>query len=470
MERLGVVGISWRHGDAQALAAYTLPAAQRALHLADLQRQIRASEVVYLATCNRVEVALLGDGETDLAEYRCRVHQALTGRSSAGEAMRSLRVWAGEGAIEHLFLVAAGLDSAQLGEHEIPGQMRQAIDLARRAGSLGPGLDWLLGEALRVARSVRARSRIGDGKVSLAEIALDYVHQRLARRPGTVALIGISAMTERCGERLAGEGVPMILVNRRQIRAQPLASKIGARTRSLEAFHRWPDAVEVVMSATGAPRPLFRRGELERLAARSPSAGGPLLVDLAIPPDIDPGDARAVGLDRVGMDEITADAEKNSERRLEDAATARQLVDEALEELRREMTHRALSPILAGLQRRYRETALAGLDRLCSHGLEGLPENQLQTVRQWAQTLAKRLAHIPVLGLRGLAAEVGMPAVRTFLAATDDPLMNELADATRRSFEPAADADGTAAVGEPAVGEPAVGDTVAGDPVDAPVR
>ena len=192
MNEICIVGASWRQGDIQGLESYTIPEVERAGRLAELPRRLGAREVVYLATCNRVEVILVGDGNTTPAEYRGRVHKALTGSMSAGEATRRLRIWAGEGAVEHLFLVAAGLDSALVGEYEIPGQMRQAVEQAREAGSLGARLEWLFGETLRVGRSVRTRSHFGSGRLSLAEIALDRVQRHLDGSHGAVALIGVA--------------------------------------------------------------------------------------------------------------------------------------------------------------------------------------------------------------------------------------------------------------------------------------
>ncbi len=428
MNEICVVGASWRHGDAQGLESYTIPEIERAGRLAELPRQLEAREVVYLATCNRVEVILVGDGSTTPVEYRGRVHKALTGSTSAGEATRRLRIWAGEGAVEHLFLVAAGLDSALVGEYEIPGQIRQAVEQAREAGSLGARLEWLFGETLRVGRSVRARSHFGSGRLSLAEIALDRIHRHVGGARGAVALIGVSPMTQRCGERLASDGHEIIVVNRSSERADELGAALGAVTRSLERFLESPDSVAVVVSATGSPEPLFGREALGRLAAAAPASPGPLLVDLAVPPDIDADAAATAGLEYVGMDEIIAEARTNSDRRRADSIEARQLVDNALVALRRRLARRAVSPVIAGLNERYRETALASVNRLLRNDLAGVREEQQEGIRRWAETLARHLAHVPMVGLQALAAQSDLQAIRTFLTASDDPAISQLAD------------------------------------------
>jgi glutamyl-tRNA reductase len=128
------------------------------------------------------------------------------------------------------------------------------------------------------------------------------------------------------------------------------------------------------------------------------------------------------------MDEITAEARANSERRRADSIQARQLVDEALVGLRRRLAQRAVSPVIAGLNQRYRETALASVDRLLRNDLAGVQEEKQEGIRRWAETLARHLAHVPMVGLQALAGQSELEAIRTFLTASDDPEISRLAD------------------------------------------
>ena len=156
MHQIGVVGLSYRHAGVDEIARLTLPRAELPQRLPVLRAQLAAAEVVYLATSNRVEVLYATDDGRAADDARPEVYRALTGREAvAGEAARMLRAWTGEAALEHLLLLACGLDSAQTGEHEIAAQLRGAWELARSAGSCGPVLDRLLGEALGMARRVR---------------------------------------------------------------------------------------------------------------------------------------------------------------------------------------------------------------------------------------------------------------------------------------------------------------------------
>ncbi len=436
MDRLGLIGISWRQGGSDALARFTLPVEARPERLPRLAQRIEAEELVYLATCNRVEVALVTREGLPVAAYRPRLFSALSGRKPGpGEAERALRAWQGEGALEHLFLVAAGFDSARVGEREVAGQVRDAFELAQQLELTGPRLEMVFELALRVSRRVHRQTGLGRGHVSLAEIALESIRRRLGRTPGPVALFGVSPMTIRCARELATEGADLLIVNRTLVRAEKLAQEVNGRAMSLDDFRRRPAGAEILVLATSSRAPLLGRPELEKTAARTPSGEGPLIVDLAVPPDVAPQDAEAVGLRRVDMDEVIAEAEENRDRRLAEMAEARLIVDESMEEARRKLTERMLAPLIGALHRRYRHTAVEGAERLFRKQVPQLGEKERETIRRWAETLARRFAHVPVLGLRGLASDLGPDGIEAFLAGLDRfdrSLASELRDASHR--------------------------------------
>ena len=432
MDRITLSSVTWREAPARVLERLTLAPSERPQTLPDLAAALDSDELLYLATCNRVEVVAVPRSNAALPNVRRVLWRTLTGEAvSRAQADRRVRAWAGEGAVEHLFLVAAGMDSAQVGETEIAGQLRSAMDLSDDLGLLGPRLSLVGREALRVARRVHRTTPLGRGHLSLATIALGHVQHRLQRTPGTVALVGVSDMTVRVAKSLAGEGTPFVVVNRTLARAQALCAQIGAGVaRLLSAFSTRPDPVEVVLTATGSPDVVLDRAALERLAGQAPSGEPPLIVDLAIPPDVDSDAAAQVGCTRLDMDAVNAEASRTRASRLRGAADARLLVDDALGTFRRCFGERALAPVVAALQRRYRHTAQEAIARLLRR-LPDLDAEATEVLHTWAATLAARLAHIPTKGLKNLAAEQGGAAIATFFKDTDAILAAELPPALR---------------------------------------
>lgn len=436
MHRTGVVGLSWRHRRADALAAFTIPRDERVARLPLLAAAVGVRELVYVATCNRVEVVFAAEGAVPMRVYRRRVFAAILGREPrAGEAEQMLRVWQGEGAAEHLFLTAAGLESARIGESEVTGQIRESLGESQALGLLGPRLTLIFGEALKVAKRVRPVTEGKVGRVSLADIAVRHVAAHLERAPGgVVALVGVSPLIERCSRDLVSRGVPVVLVNRTLERATALAGVVGCAARSLDEFRRAPDRVEALVVATGAKEPVLDRADLERIAARTRSGESPLVVDLGVPPNVAPEDAAAADVRRIGMDEISLEAAEDREHMLMEFAEARQIVDGALAELRRSAAERLVVPMIQRLRLRYRHTALEGVERLFRRELSGLGEPERDAVRRWAETLAHRFAHLPSAGLRDLVFEAGPAAAAAFFGKVEP----ELAQALRETAEPAA--------------------------------
>lgn len=444
MDRIGVVGISWRHRRADVLGALTVARDERAERLPVLAARTGLRELVYIATCNRVEVAFVTDGVTPMSSYRRQLFAELRGREPhPGEAEQSLRVWQGEGAAEHLFLMTAGLDSALVGESEVAGQVRESVEQSRALGLLGPRLDVVFLEVLKVAKRVRPVTEGKIGRVSLADIAISHVSERVERTPGSVALVGVSPMTTQCAHALSARGVPVVIVNRTLARAEELAANVGGVSRSLDAFRAAPDRVEALIIATGAREPVLSRADLERLAARASSGEAPLIVDLGVPANVAPEDALAVSVPRIGMDDISDAATADRGRILMEFAEARTIVDEALTSLRRQAAERLVGPMIAQMHLRYRHTALQGVERLFQRELSGLGPFEREVIRRWAETLARRFAHGPSIGLRDLAFRAGSGAAEAFFENSEPDLAKALHEAALGEaagiLEPASD-------------------------------
>lgn len=434
MHRTGVIGLSWRHPRGWMLDALTIPREDRAERVARLAAAAGLRELVYIATCNRVEVAFAIEGSRPVSEFRRDIFAELVGRKpQAAEAEHTLRAWQGEGAAEHLFLVTSGLDSARVGENEVAVQVRDAVEQSRALGLVGVHLEPVFTEALKVAKRVRPVTQGHEGAVSLSDIALRHVFVRVERTGGCVALVGISPMTQRCARALVARGVPVVIVNRTLSRAEVLAVEIGGRAVSLDSFRQSPDAVDVVILATGAREPVLSRAELERIGARSASGESPLFVDLGVPANVRPEDAAAADVPRVGMEEITAEAAEDRQRALMEVSEARAIVDSALTDLCRAMAERMVGPVIGQLRLRYRHTALEGLERLFQRDLAGLGDAERDAVRRWGETLARRFAHIPSVGLRDLIVHSGPTAVEAFFSTTEPDLARAMRDASDRA-------------------------------------
>jgi glutamyl-tRNA reductase len=413
MDQIGVVGLSYRHAGVEQLARFAVPRTELTARLPLLRSAVRAAEVLYLGTCNRVEVVYASPAGAAAADARPEIFRTLTGREPLpGEAARVLRAWTGEAAVEHLLLLACGLDSAQTGEQEIAAQLRAAWADARAAHTLGPVLDRLIGETLGMARRVR-RLAAAVRAPSLADLAVDRVLSHLGGTRAAVALIGVSPMTRRCAAQLHAAGVPLVIVNRTAPAAEDLARTVGARTQPLEDFRARPPAVAAVVLAAGGGAALLEGATLARLAHASP-----LLIDFGVPPNVEPAAATRARLMRVGMSELIEVAQHRRVEQLMRLAPVRAAIDERLTQLRTELALRAFGAELADLRGAYEHIAAEEVARALANGLGTLDPRERARLEQFGRTLALRLAHLPLAGLRAAALHASGEAVDAFFDAT----------------------------------------------------
>ena len=415
MNRFALIGASYKTAGVERLGQLALPKDKIAERLPGLAAKIGARELAYIGTCNRVEFVLAG--ETPLAVQTCRdrLGQLLgVAPLAETETRRIFRAWTDEGAVEHLFLVASGLDSAQAGEREIYAQVRGAWTTARAAGTCGPQLDYIFGEALRAAQDVHQQAARPSNADSLANYAVKRAEEHMTGRGAPhVALVGVSPMTRHCARAFAAKGQPITIVNRTLESAQEFAVEVRAKALALDAFRADPRGFDVIITAVGGAEPVLDKALLQKLAAMGHD---PLLIDLGVPPNVDPEAADKVGLHRVGMDEVIADASSGRAAKLGELASARVLIDEHLERLRSEYAIREAAPLLQRLSTQYQNAAAESLRRLPRNGSDE------EALRLWAESFARRMAHAPMKGLRALAAEAGPEAVRAYMKGVEEAL------------------------------------------------
>ena len=244
------------------------------------------SELVLVATCNRVE--LYGVTPQVTRQAIQRLFEVLSGDDL--DFSRYIYVKEGVEAAKHLFAVAGGLDSMVLGETEITGQVKQAYQLAQEAKLTGKLTNRLFQTALQVAKEIRTQTGIGRGATSVGSVAVELAERIFDKDLShkTVMIIGAGKMGEACVKHLAKKAARAVLVaNRSFERAENLAREFGGRAVRFDQFLDAMAEADIVVSSTGCPHTILHRDDL---AALMPARRNrPLfLIDIAVPRDIDP--------------------------------------------------------------------------------------------------------------------------------------------------------------------------------------
>lgn len=282
--------------------------------LADAAGRIRslglASEAVVVSTCNRVEVYAAAPA-ADPAALADALSAFLTiDRGHSAERHGVLYDHSGAGALEHLFRVVSGLDSLVLGETEILGQMKRAYSVALAAGHTGGVLNQAFQRAFAVAKRIRSETAIQRGNTSVASVAVGLagrIFEDLHRRE--VLVIGAGETAAGTARAFRARGVRGIRVsNRSADRAEALAGELEGRAVGFQDWEREFATVDIVLSATGSARPILDRRVMERLIAGRGSRPL-LLVDLAVPRDIDPAVSGMPGVVLANVDDLQSVAD-----------------------------------------------------------------------------------------------------------------------------------------------------------------
>jgi glutamyl-tRNA reductase len=357
-----------------------------------------AHETVVLSTCNRTELYLAAEDDEGLTELADRALLSLAGPAADSLAPVAYRL-ADESAALHLFRVAAGLDSMVPGEGEILGQVREAFE----AGAPGPLLDRVFRMALHAGRRARVETAIGESPASIPAAAAALAQQVFERLDGRrVVLVGAGRMSELTARNLRSRGATVASVlNRTLGRAEALAADLDARAATLDELVGALSDADIVVSSTSAPGfVLTADGLASSLRARR---GRPLLlIDLAVPRDVDPGFATIDGCFVYDLDDLEAIVSASLAGRRSEAVEAERIVTEEAERFRAWQASLAVVPAIASLRARAEEIRASELARIEAR-LGRLPEGDRDVVDTVTAQIVNKLLHLPTVRMKEAA-------------------------------------------------------------------
>jgi glutamyl-tRNA reductase len=409
------VGVSHQTAPVALLEQFAMGADDTVKALHELVGSDHVSEAIVLATCNRVEVFAEVDrfhgGVTDVSRVLARQAGA-----TVEELSPYVTVHYEDQAVAHLFTVAAGLDSMVVGETQVLGQLRNAYAIAREQGTVGRAMHPVAQRALRVGKRVHSETGIDKAGASLVSVSLDRAEQRigsLAGRP--VLVVGAGSMGALAATTLARRGAAVTVSSRTSAHAQRLATAVEGRAAHLADLPAEIAAVDVLVTCTGA-RGIVIGTEVVAGAMRSRiGAAGPdrplVVIDLALPRDVDPGVAALPGVHVVDLallqGERGADGHASaSPVAADDVAAAHALIEAETALLRAERQAAAVAPTVSALRSQAAEVVDAELLRLSAR-LPDLDARARAEVTRTVRRVVDKLLHEPTVRVKELASAPG---------------------------------------------------------------
>ncbi len=361
-------------------------------------------EAVLLSTCNRVEIYAAASGspmealESFLSQER-------------GVPLPALRPhiyrYQDAEAVQHLLNVAAGLDSLVLGEPQILGQVRHALELARSAGAVGPLLNRVFESAVHAGKRARAETAISHNPASVASLAAalcERAHPNL--KTAQVVVLGAGEMAELAVEAVRKHGVQKILVvNRTAERAEALAQRWSAETGSFEALSQILARADILISSTGASETLIHREMVAAALAERPHR--PLVViDIAVPRDVDPDVSEIPEVRLYDIDHLNAHLEKSLAKRSGEVPKVERILAEELAGIMEHLATVDMLPLIVGLRQQAETIRLNELEKSLRR-MPDLTEQQRARIDAMSQALVKKLLEAPTRQLRVAATTPG---------------------------------------------------------------
>jgi glutamyl-tRNA reductase len=364
----------------------------------------RITEVVIVSTCNRLEIYALADRAQAGADHIMR-YLAEQGGIESTSLLPYLYTAAGDEAAQHLMQVACGLDSMILGEPQILGQVTQAYADAQLAGTTGPILSHLFAQAAHAGKRARTETSISRHTTSVSHTGAMLVRDRLGELEHRhILIIGAGEMAVLAAQSLYRMGARnLAFINRTFARAEELAAQIGGRSLAWsqidEAFV-WADAI---VSATGAPHTVVYARDV---ADAMPCRGGRslLLVDIAVPRDIEPAVRDVPSVEICDIDDLQSTVDTNASQRQAAVPEVEAIIEQEMTTFLEWYHSRQVTPVIKTL----RDLAKSMAEDEVAQALNRLPDSDPRTekiVQQLAHRLINRLLHEPTVRLRSHAAE-----------------------------------------------------------------
>jgi len=358
---------------------------------------------VILTTCNRTEIYQdLPNPEADAPARAFLLQRSGPHRSEVDDC---LYAYSGEAAVRHLFLVATGLDSMVLGESQILGQLREALDSALTVGSTTPALRRAFQDAVRLGRRARSETFIGRHAVSVSYAAVELAREVFGSLNDCRAVVvGAGETGELTARTLVEHGVAVIAVANRTIgHAERLVRGFHGRAVRFEDLPEVLVEADIVLSATDAPGYVVSHDAVRRAVASRPDR--PLfLIDMAVPRDVDPACGEIPNVRLYGIDDLKARCEANRDLRGQEIQRVHALIADELGKFVAWERTRAVLPTVVALREHAEECRREELAEALSR-LKHLDESDKQVVADLSRALVNKLLHEPTTRLKADAQD-----------------------------------------------------------------
>ena len=402
--QLKILGLNYKTAPVEVREKISLDKESIRRGLENLDGYDEIEEAVILSTCNRTEI------------------YAVTSTNCAANIKNFLYEYDGENCVQHIFNVAASLDSLIIGESQILSQVKEAYSIAKSAGATSTVLNTLFNKAIAVGKLVRTETRIAYNSVSISSAAVDLAAKKLGGLKNRSALIfGAGKMAQLTAQHLKARDIEKIFVaNRHYSRAVEMAEKFNAQAVAWDEALNAADNVDIIITSTGAPHYVVKTWQTQQLMTRR-QGREIFFVDIAVPRDVDPDVAKISGVTLYNIDDLESVVESHIKFRQEEAKSARKIVDANVAAIMERFKYLKFRPLMANLSQ-HAENIRAREVRRIANKLPNLSDEEKKVVEHMTKMIVRKLLRMPMMRLN---ASVGTNDEKFFADAMKGLLLEK---------------------------------------------
>lgn len=397
LNHFSVICISHKTASLEQVGRFHIEEGDQRERLTALRDALGLEELMYLSTCNRVEFLLYGPVIIDdvfLTKFHALLFQAQDSVSYSDFHVMS-EVFEGKHALQHLFRVAASLDSMVVGEREIITQVRNAYDLSRSMQLSGDNIRLVMRKTIETAKKVYTETDIARKPVSVVSLAYKALRDFNVDLSARVVIVGAGKTNRSMGRFLLKHGFTNFTVyNRTESRAQELAHELNGKAYGLEQLQNHEGGFDVLIACTASTEPIVTPEIYSQLLDGENSSK--VIIDLAIPNDVHASVSKMPGVRYLEVDSLQAIARENLKSRQQEVTSCEHIIDQCLEEFEKMYEERQIERAMGAIPAKIKEIRKHAMDKVFLRELESMDGASKEVVERMMDYLEKKYIGLPM--------------------------------------------------------------------------
>lgn len=397
MKHLSVICITHRTASLEQVGFFHMDESQQKERLSNLRDKLGLGELMYLSTCNRVEFIFHGHTMVDdvlLAEFHEEFFKG-SAPITVQEFQAMAEIFEGSHALDHLFRVAASLDSMVVGEREIITQVRNAYDRSRELGISGDNIRLVMRKTIETAKRVYTETDIARKPVSVVSLAYKALRDLNVDLNGRIVMIGAGKTNRTMGKFLLKHGFKnFVIYNRTESNAQKLANELGGKAFGLDKLQEHTGGFDVLMACTSASEPIVTEKIYEQLL--SGESGNKVVIDLAVPNDVHEKVSSQPSVRYLEVESLQSVAAENLKSRRKEVVKCEQILEESMTEFAVMYQERQVERAMGAIPSKVKEIRAHAMARVFQRELSEMDDSSKEVLERMMDYFEKKYIGLPM--------------------------------------------------------------------------